>query len=446
MATKSTFGQRIHGLKPGGFLRITKIEPSGSLEARRLSSGAVMLYWRYTFNEKTERVSIGVYDSAAPPKALSPTPKGYSLSAAEHAATLLSVKHNANKSDGGYPALIAADSDAKAAAKASALAAETAKKAAAEFTLINLLTEYCDHLEALGRRSHKDARTIFKLHVNEADPAVANLPANAVTSEQIADMMRKLVEAGKGRTANKLRSYLRAAFQTARAAKSKASIPVRFKQYNVLHNPAADTEPDESQNKADKKPLSADELRNYWQIIKPIKGFTGAVLRLHLLTGGQRIEQLVNLLTADVSDNAIVLMDGKGRPGKGARKHMVPLIPAAITAMSECKPVGEFALSTDGGVTHLAATTLSGWAKDAVGTEIAEFSAKRIRSGVETLLAVKKVSRDTRGRLQSHGISGVQARHYDGHDYMDEKREALALLYDHLTRKSGARVVPIRAS
>ena len=48
-------------------------------------------------------------------------------------------------------------------------------------------------------------------------------------------------------------------------------------------------------------------------------------------------------------------------------------------------------------------------------------SSLRIRSGVETLLAANGVSQEVRGHLQSHGLTGVQARHYDGHDYMPEK-------------------------
>ena len=417
-------------------MRIAKVEPSGSLEARKLASGATMLYWRFTISGKTERVAVGVYDSSAPPKSLSPTAKGYSLAAAQHAATLLSVRHDAAKVEGGYPALVAADDAAKAAERATALAAQAAKSAAAEFTLSNLLKDYCDHLQALGRRSHSDARSIFRLHVNDAKPAVAALPVNEVTAEQIADLMRSLVEAGKGRTANKLRSYLRAAFQTAVASRTKASIPARFKQYRVLHNPAADTLPDEAQNKADKNPLNAQEMRTYWEIIKPLTGFAGAALRLHLLTGGQRIEQLTRLRTADIGDGHIKLIDGKGRPGKEPREHLVPLTAQALTALRECKPKGEFALSTDGGDTPLAATTLSGWAKDAVDTRIEGFTAKRVRSGVETLLASKKVSKDIRGHLQSHGISGVQARHYDGHEYLDEKRKALQILYKHISGQS----------
>jgi hypothetical protein len=44
------------------------------------------------------------------------------------------------------------------------------------------------------------------------------------------------------------------------------------------------------------------------------------------------------------------------------------------------------------------------------------------------LLAANGISREVRGQLQSHGLTGVQARHYDGHDYMREKRDALELL------------------
>ena len=82
----------------------------------------------------------------------------------------------------------------------------------------------------------------------------------------------------------------------------------------------------------------------------------------------------------------------------------------------------------------MAATTLSAWAVEA--TALPDFQAKRIRSGVETLLACARISSDIRGRLQSHGIAGVQNRHYDGHDYMDEKRQALETLHRLLEEKS----------
>lgn len=431
---KKTSGQIIKELARGSFANLGKVTPSGSLEARKLTSGTA-LYWRVTIGGKTERVAIGNYDSSAPPKSLQPTARGYSVKAATRAAEALAHQHHANRQIGGHPALVAAAADATRKASEAAVeairSAEAVTLAAAQYTLQKLLAHYCDYLEILGRRSHKDARSIFKLHVTDAWPKIASMPANQVTGEQVADTMRRVLELGKGRTANKLRSYLRAAYQVALASRSKASVPLHFKAYKITSNPAADTVPDEAQNKPDKKPLSASELRRYWQSIKAMQGFKGAVLRLHLLTGGQRIEQLVKLHTVEVGAGAIVLYDGKGRPGKAARPHTVPLVPLAAAALLQCKPQGTYAISTDGGVTHLAATSMSRWATQAAAN-IPDFQTKRIRSGVETLLASARISSEIRGRLQSHGISGVQARHYDGHDYMDEKRHALETLFAQL--------------
>ncbi|MGY6272129.1 integrase arm-type DNA-binding domain-containing protein [Achromobacter denitrificans] len=328
--------------------------------------------------------------------------------------------------------------------KAEQRAALEAQREAAEFDLARLCDEYTNYLESLGRNSHKDVRSIFKLHVKEAWSKVAALPAKDVTSEQFANMMRRLLDAGKGRTSNKLRSYLHAAYEVARAAKSKPSIPEVFKSFEISTNSVSDTAPDEAQNNSDKNPLSEQQLRIYWDLIRDRDDLKGAVLRVHLLTGSQRIAQLVRLFTTDISKDEILLFDGKGRPGRAPREHPIPLIRAAAKALSECHPQGTYALSTDGGETHIDAQTLSGWAVEIVGDAIPDFQTKRLRSGVETILAKAKVSRETRGRLQSHGISGVQNRSYDGHDYIDVKKEALQALYRLLERPQATTALPFK--
>ena len=310
-------------------------------------------------------------------------------------------------------------------------------KEAREFTLEHLLADYMVYLQKLERDSWVDAQSIFRLHVIGAFPKISQLPANQVSGEQIADMMRRLVEEGKARTANKLRSYVRAAYAVARSAKANPTIPMRFKSYRIMANPADDSAPDASANVADKRPLSLEGLQAYWQCIENTSGIEGAVLRLHLLTGGQRIKQLVSLKNRDVHPDHIVIYDKKGKPGKPARKHLVPLIAQAASDLRSIQSKGEFAISTDNGKTHVSATTLSNWAKDAA-EGIEDFSAKRIRSGIETLLAANRISSDIRGHLQSHGISGVQARHYDDHDYLEEKREALELVYRVLNEKTSS--------
>lgn len=459
MDTK-TYGQIINELVDGKFAKLAKIAPSGSLEARKLIAGT-LLYWRVTTGGKTERVQIGFYDSIAAPRSLKPTTKGYSIQAAIRKAEEFAQAHRANIANGGHRGLVEAAAEKvrhEAKAKAEEIRkTEVARLEASKFTLKNLLSDYCNHLEALNRMSYRDARSIFKIHITEAFPQIASLPANQVTGEQVADMMRRVLELQKGRTANKLRSYVRAAYQVAIGARSKASIPVHFKSYRVISNPGADTVPDEAQNKPDKNPLNITEIRSYWQIIKDMDDFKGAVLRFHLLTGGQRIEQLVNLKTCDIKGNTITLYDSKGRPGKAPRPHTVPLISLAVEALKKCNPRGTYALSisikstqqnddtTTENEKHLSAITLSNWAVNAA-KNIPGFATKRIRSGIETVLAGARISTEIRGRLQSHGITGVQARHYDGYDYIEEKRQALETLFKLLEKSTINDVVTLRAT
>lgn len=332
------------------------------------------------------------------------------------------------------------------------LAAAAAKREeaaeAASVSLAALLDAYLELQKVRGRSSWQDAASIFRLHVVGAWPKVARLPARDVTGEMVGDMMRKLVQRGHPRAANKMRAYLRSAFNLARKARTSADVPVEFKAFRVTSNPADDVAVVEAGNGADKNPLTVEELRTYWRAIEGMDDFRGAVLRLHLLTGGQRIEQLVRLKTNDIHDDHVVLYDGKGRPGRGPRPHHVPLLPAAAQALRECAPRGEFALSSATGATkgdrHVSNHTLSAWAKSAAPM-IEGFTAKRIRSGVETALASIGISREIRGHLQSHGIAGIQARHYDGHDYLPEKRRALEALFDLITAADDNKVVPIRA-
>ena len=412
----------INALRGNGFLTLYgRLEQGGALQARKLSSGVVQLYWRYSLAGRTSREPIGVYDSSAPPKKLQPTARGYSIVAALERCRELAAIHSERASTGGLRA-------AKAEERKNYEAQQTAQIESSAQTLERLLETYLAHLKAQGRRSHIDVGYLLKNHVIEAWPTVANAPAKELSPDQVMDMLRRLIETGKGRSANKLRSYLRAAYQCALDVRTTPSIPIAFKSFDVVYNPAAQTRRSSQFDCADKRPFSKAELRTYWKLIADLPGIEAAALRLHVLTGGQRIEQLARLRWADVEEDALTIFDGKGRPGQRPRPHRVPLVKEAQHAIQCLRREGVFAISTTAGNVQISVRTMAAWAHAVVGDSIAGFQLKRIRSGVETLLASCGVSRDVRGHLQSHGQSGVQARHYDGHDYMPEKRRALEIL------------------
>ena len=432
MAASNHPAASLRRLDVGAFLTIEKLPGGGSLQARKLTDGTVQFYWRFSHEGRTHREPIGPFDPSAPPKKLEPGRLGYSTAAAREHCRQLAAQHRQRRNSGGLR-------EARVEERTAFQERKVAQAERTTRTLARLFETYVGHLRSQGRRSHADAANIFRNHVAEAWPKIAEKPAAEVKADDILDILRRLVERGHGRTANKLRAYLRAAYQCAIDVRAVATLPVAFRTFQIESNPVAGTKRDPAFDTADKRPMSTEELRTYWAFIKRIEGPRGAFLRLHLLTGGQRVQQLIRLRWLDTTADAITIYDAKGRPGRPARAHVVPLLAKAAAAMREYPRVGEFVISASGGRLPIEPSTASNWAHDTVIEAIPGFQLKRVRSGVETLLAANGISREVRGHLQSHGMTGVQYCHYDGHDYLPQKRQALEVLMSAIEPKPRAR-------
>jgi hypothetical protein len=103
---------------------------------------------------------------------------------------------------------------------------EATRKAAtmaADHTLRALCERYVAHLEHAGKASWRNAASIFRNPVYES--AFAETAAKSVTARNVAELLRRVIEAGHGRTAGKLRAYLRAAYALALRAELDADAP-----------------------------------------------------------------------------------------------------------------------------------------------------------------------------------------------------------------------------
>lgn len=421
MAPAANTHANLRTLDVGAFLTIEKLTGGGSLQARKLVDGTVQFYWRFSHDGRTHREPIGPYDPGSPPKKLDATRVGYSTAAARERCRQLAAQHAQRKHSGGLR-------EARVEERAAFVARKVAQTERATRTLARLFEAYVAHLKSQGRRSHADAANIFRNHVALAWPKIAEKPAAEVRVDDILDILRRLIEKDLGRTANKLRAYLHAAYQCAIDVRAVATLPVAFRSFEIENNPVARTKRNPAFDVPDKRPMSVEELRAYWAHIKRIDGPRGAFLRLHLLTGGQRVQQLIRLRWLDTTADTITIYDGKGRPCRPPRAHVVPLLPKAAAALREFSRLGEFVVSTSDGRLPIEPSTASNWARETVADAVPGFQLKRVRSGVETLLAAQGIGREIRGHLQSHGLTGVQYRHYDGHDYLPEKRKALGVL------------------
>ncbi|WP_018913656.1 integrase family protein [Thiomonas sp. FB-6] len=316
---------------------------------------------------------------------------------------------------------------------------KTAAESLKEKTVAALCTAYVELLKQRKKLDARDAESTLQRFL-AANEDLAAKPAHAATSADFVTGLRKLHEAGKVREPGKVRSYAHAAFRTAMMARTDPEIPVKFEAFHVTANPLATIRATAA--RADKRPLSADELRTFWRIAQAAGGATGALMQLHILTGGQRIAQLLRLQRENVHADYIVLHDPKGRRPE-ARRHVVPLLADAKTALKAF--TGAPGVFTVNGKA-ISPAVLARLEAEAIGDQIEAFEPKRLRSGIETALASLGVGREIRAQLQSHGLGGVQDRHYDDHDYLAEKRAALQVLLDLLNRKRSAKVTPIRGA
>jgi len=402
----------------------------------------VLFYFRYTDSAgKRDRVPLGEWEGTGGP---------LSLSAARERGRELSARYRAGDRD--LRAILEAEEREARREREAAERAAQAEQERQQATLGALLTAYADSLDAKSKASTSAVRASLRRHVTEAWPRLWETPADELTADDLLPVLTRLTDDGKLREAAKVRSYLQAAYTAGVRARTTASATPALRALRIRTNPARDLGTIDGANKTRDRALSVSELRAYWRRIAAMSDHDAACLRFHLLTGGQRIEQLSRLTLADYDADAatVTLRDGKGRRTV-ARLHMVPLIPAAVDALHAMAPerVGDFVFTATAGQSGMASSTfyLRCRAVMEVMLEAGElpggsFTVADLRRTVETRLADLGTHSDVRAQLQSHGLGGVQARHYDRHDYLSEKRTALEALH-RLVASEGAQVVPL---
>jgi hypothetical protein len=408
----------------------------GTLIARGLVNG-VLFYFRYTApNKKRELIPLGSYSESGR--------DGLSLPAARAEAATLSKRLIGGERD--LKAALGAESRENERKRAAVLKAEQIKDQQKAATLGVLLTAYISQLLRDGKPSARAVQLAAARHIEKAWPVLWATPADEITVDDLVSIVAKVVNGGKLREAAKLRSYLGAAYAAAKRARHNAKGMQALRDLKITNNPARDLGTIEGSSKSRERELSLKELRAYWQRLKTM-GDAGALLRFHLLTGAQRAEQLARATVDDLDKDECVLMlrDIKGNRTNNPRKHAVPLLPAAMDEINTLRAgrLGPYLVTLNVGESGAAYSCYQVRISDvcdkmmkAGELEGGRFTYGDLRRTVETRLSAAGVSRDIRAQLQSHGIHGVQARHYDKHHYLPEKRAALETLWRLITDKN----------
>jgi hypothetical protein len=435
---ESTFSARdIRKLKPRDKpYKVTESAPRGEgrMIVRIHPSGLKEFYYRYRLNERDRLLRIGRFEQT-------PGDGGMKL---EEARAQLAKLVGIQRSTGDVKEELARRKEVVAAE-------ERARQRAARLgTFDQLLDSYVQDLRDRGRVSARDVENAFARAVKEPFRDLCAIRAKDVTSGDIQQILARLVRRGVRRQVNLVRSYLSAAFQ--HGAKSDHD-PTRLAHegpiFEIIFNPVGQVpRKAEFENVGDRH-LSVAELQRFWHALDQVDAVPRTFIRFNLCLGGQRAVQLLRASwpAYDFANSTVLLRDGKGRGGI-ARDHLVPLTKMALDILQplrveNAQASGPFVAR---GEQSLHPSTVSKvvtevWGRLAaedvqkeIGNPIPKFAFRDLRRTCETQLASLGVNLETRAQLLSHGRSGVQAKHYDRHTYLAEKRRALRKWAQHLTR------------
>lgn len=409
MATITTRQLAALARSPGKSLSRSLNHGHGSLLFRAQKTGTVSAAYRYIDQGKRQTLPIGFFDESGN--------KGLTLGQINLKANELSKQHAT-----GVTAI-------KEQIEQESQKQNQALRRATQWTFGELLTSYENTLKAEGKTSVREAHNLFEKWVRAPFPHLLTKAANKIHRDDIMIILTNAVQANVERTVNKLRSYLNASFQRAIRAESDPSLAVTIGAgYGIETNPVMATTRVARFDKASDRVLTKVELAHYLNEIEKNESVQSIALRLGIRLGGQRIEQLVRVppQAVDLVNNQITLLDPKGRR-QVPRQHVLPI-------PEQARPLLEKLLEMNLDKQYLFCNVkedsrTSGSELSNIVREISkgDYRLGDIRRTVETNLAALRVHKDHRAQLQSHGLSGVQDRHYDKHEYMAEKRDALKL-------------------
>ena len=246
-------------LKAGQWAADPGVRGAGRLQVIKLGNGGLAWYFRYTRSDgKRDAMPLGSDLTLAEARAL---------------AAQLSRRYQAG------------DRDLRSALEREQLAAEKARQAAedaerlarkrAEGTLGVLLSAYCDQLDRAGKESAASVRKALVRHVQTPWPGLWSKPAAQVDTDELLQIVARLVQDGKLREAAKLRSYIRAAYAAAIAARHDPAALPGLRELKLAINPARDLATIEGNIRSGERNPSLAELRAYWRYITAPTSTTG---------------------------------------------------------------------------------------------------------------------------------------------------------------------------
>lgn len=423
----------------------------GTLLLERKASGAILAFYRERTANSDKRLPLGI---------LAKKPK---LGTDE--CTLNDIRAEALRISaevgavGGLEQYLELKAQQAAAAEAERLAAEQAVQLeqlrlqrlaeieAAQGTFGELFLDYIESRRDKATPSViKELDRLYRTNMLQPHPSLMAMKAREIRPDHILSILDPIWERGSKVQADRMRSFLVAAFNHGLRAENAVG-RANAKRYSLESNPAAVVAVEKVSAPVERA-LSDAELRQLWYTIESTEG-VGPVMALLfkfvIATGGQRIFNICQTTWEDYDLQAetVRLVHRKGRKDAGAgateRPHLVPLSARAIGILEQVKEINGHYLWpwTTTGKQHIVVSSprhaIADWlaSPHAVvdGKPVPSFSPRDLRRTCAQLMQRHGVSDSLSDLLQAHGQTGVVGKHYRNNPEaaLPEKRRAIEL-------------------
>lgn len=246
-----------------------------------------------------------------------------------------------------------------------------------------LLGAYVEALRTQEKASARGVEMLFNRAVVKLFPELAIRKAADIGPGDIQAILARLVKRGVTRDVNKLRSYLRAAFQFGSGQDfDPATLARDGVVFKLASNPVILIPRKPEYDRARDRVLTDAELRQLWQDLDGRACPARNAVRLALVLGGQRMTQLLRARWQDLDEAAgtLVLRDPKGRGP--ARDHLLPVSEWAAELLGEQRAIhagtGYVFEGSHGGVLRLdSVSALVGRARGREGVPASRLEAQR---------------------------------------------------------------------
>lgn len=296
-----------------------------------------------------------------------------------------------------------------------------------------LFEGYTSKMKAEGKRTHKAVLSSLQ---KEAYPITSpDMKAKDVTPDHIKRILSTMIIRGAVVQSNRTRAYLMAAFNYGLKHDNDPAHMDQGVLFGLLANPVSAVPKQSHAEKPGDNWLKMDELRQLMETFGDtprIGWLVGKLLDLIIHCGGQRPYELIAsrwgavdwvertlLVTAEVSKNK--------------RPHLIPLTDSALAMLREIhqRTGDEAYIFPKRGKPneHMLSSSLSqavGYYRKAY-PDFPHYTPRDIRRTCKTLMGEAGLSKEIRDRIQNHALQDVSSKHYDRHDYLNEKRQALEI-------------------